>query len=43
MTMYTCTIFQSIGRTTDLKTKFAQKNMNEMNFEKISIKIKLSI
>ena len=37
--MYLCTKFQLIWRTSDFVTKFAQKNMNEKNFEKIKFKI----
>ena len=37
--MYPCTNFQLIWRTSDFGTKFAQKNMNDKNFEKINIKL----
>ena len=33
--MYTCIKFQLIWRTSDFKTKFAQKNVSEKNFGKI--------
>ena len=36
--MYPCTKFLLIWRTSDFSIKFAQKNMNEKNFEKINIK-----
>ena len=32
--MYPCTKFQSIWRTLDFETKFAQKNMTGKHFEK---------
>ena len=35
--------FQSIWRTLDFKTKFAQNYMNGKKFEKINIKIVISI
>ena len=35
--------FQSIWRTSDFDTKFAQKNMTDKNFEKINIKIVIII
>ena len=41
--MYPCTNFQLIWRASDFGTKFAQKNMNDKNFEKIKIKIVISI
>ena len=41
--IYSCTKFQLIWRTSDFGTKFAQKNMNDKNFEKINIKIEISI
>ena len=41
--MYPCTKFQLIQRTPDFGTRFAQKNMNEKNFEKLNIKIIISI
>ena len=41
--MYPCTKFQLMWKTSDFKTKFAQKNMTDKNFEKISIKIVISI
>ena len=36
--MYRCTKFQLIWRTSDFGTKFAPKNMNGWNFEKINVK-----
>ena len=41
--MYTCPKFQLISRNSDFGTKFVQKNMNDKNFEKISIKLVISI
>ena len=41
--MYRCTKFQSIRRTSDFVTKFAQKNMNEKNFQKLNIKTIISM
>ena len=41
--MYPCKKFQPIWRTSDFGIKLAQKNMNENNFEKINIKIKIRI
>ena len=41
--MYRCTKFQLIWRTSDFGTKFAPKNMNEWNFEKINVKIVITI
>ena len=41
--MYPCTKCQSIRKTSDFATKFAQKNMNDKNFEKINVKIIISI
>ena len=37
--MYACTKFELIWRTSDFGTKFAQKNMNDKNFEKTNISI----
>ena len=37
--MYPSTKFQLIWRTSDFGTKFAQKNMNNKNFEKRNIKL----
>ena len=37
------TKFQSMWRTSDFETKFAQKSMTDKNFEKINIKITISI
>ena len=41
--MYPCIKCQSIRKTSDFATKFAQKNMNDKNFEKINVKIIISI
>ena len=41
--MYPFTKFQLIWRTSDFETKFAQKNMTDKNFEKINIKIVVSM
>ena len=41
--MYPFTKFQSILRTSDFRTKFAPKNMNENFFEKINVKTVISI
>ena len=41
--MYPCKKFQSIWRTSDFETKFAQKNMTDKIFEKINITIAISI
>ena len=41
--MYACTKFQLIWRTSDFWTKFAQKNLIKKNFEKVNIKIVISI
>ena len=41
--MYPSTKFQSIKRTSDFETKFAQKNRTDKNFEKINIKIVISV
>ena len=41
--MYTNSRFQSIGATLDFGTKFAQNYMNDKLFEKIIIKIEISI
>ena len=38
--MYPGTKFQLTWRTSDFGTKFAQKNMNNRNFEKMNIKSK---
>ena len=50
MVMYSCTKIQSIWRTSDFETKFAQKkkkiaqkNMADKDFQKITIKIIISI
>ena len=41
--MYPCTKFHLIWRTPDFGTKLAKKNMNDKHFEKINIKIVISI
>ena len=41
--MYPCTNFQSICRTSDFKNKLAPKSMNDKNFEKMNIKIEISM
>ena len=41
--MYPRTKFQLIWRTSDFGTKLAQKNLNDKHFEKINIKIVISI
>ena len=41
--MYPYKKFESICRTSQFGIKFAQKNMNEKNFEKINAKIVISI
>ena len=41
--MYACPKFQLIWGTSGFGTKFVQKNMNDKNFEKISIKIVINI
>ena len=41
--MYPSTEFQSTWRTSDSEIKFAPKNMTDINFEKINIKIVISI
>ena len=41
--MYPCSKFQLIWRTSGFGTKLAQKNMNDKHFEKINIKIVISI
>ena len=41
--MYPCTKCQSIRKTSDFATKFAQKNMNDKNFEKINVKVIINI
>ena len=37
------TKFQSMWRTSDFETKFAQKSITDKNSEKINIKITISI
>ena len=41
--MYPCTKFQRIWKISDFETKFAQNNMNGKTFEKLNIKILISI
>ena len=41
--MYPCTKCHSIWRTSGFETNFAQKSMNEKNFEIINVKIVISI
>ena len=41
--MYANAKFQSIGTTSDFGTKFTQNYLNDKNFEKINIKIVISI
>ena len=41
--MCPCTKFQIIWRTSDFGTKLAQKSMNDENFDKINVKIVISI
>ena len=41
--MYPCTKFQSIWKTSDFEKKIDQKNTTDKNFEKINIKIVISI
>ena len=41
--MYPFTKFQLIWKTSDLETKFAPKNVTDKNFEKINIKIVISV
>ena len=41
--MYTNTRFQSTGTALDFGTKFVQNYMNDKTFEKINIKIVISI
>ena len=41
--MYPCTKFKLIWRTSDIRTKFAQKNVNNKNFGKIDIKFEMRI
>ena len=43
LTMYTNTRFRSTGATLDFVTKFVQNYMNDKGFEKINIKIVISI
>ena len=43
ITMCPCIIFQSIWRTLDFEAKFAQIYVNDRTFEKINIKIVISI
>ena len=41
--MCPCTKFQLICRTSDLGTKFVQKNVSDKNFGKINIKFEMKI
>ena len=41
--MNACPKFQLIWRTSDFGTKFVQRNMTDKNFEKMNIKIEISI
>ena len=41
--MYDSTKFQLVWRTSDFGTNYAQKNMNDKNFEKRNIKTEISI
>ena len=41
--MCPCTKFHLIWRTSDFGTKFAQKDMNDKNFEKRNIKFEMRI
>ena len=41
--MYTNTRFQAIGTTSDFGTKFGQNYVNDKIFEKLNIKIVISI
>ena len=41
--MYKIYRFQAIGTTLDFRTKFAQNYINDKTFEKINIKIVISI
>ena len=41
--MCACPKFQLIWRTSEFGPKLAQKNMNDKHFEKINIKIVISI
>ena len=41
--MHACTNFESIWRTSVFVTKFAQKDINKNLFEKINMKIIISI
>ena len=41
--MYRNTRFQSVETTSDFGTKFAQTYMNDTTFEKINIKIEISV
>ena len=40
--MYPGTKFQLVRRTSDFRTKFAQKSMNDKNFEKQTLNMKLT-
>ena len=41
--MYPCSKSQLIWRTSDFRTKFAPKNVNDENFRKINIKFEIRI
>ena len=41
--MHSCAKFQLVSRTLDFGTKFAQKNVSDKNFGKISIKFEMRI
>ena len=41
--MYPCTKFQLIWRTSDLGTRFKQKNVSDKNFGKINMKFEIRI
>ena len=41
--MHPYTKLQSIWKTSNIETKFFQKNMADKNFEKINIKIVISL
>ena len=41
--MYTNAKFQSVGTTSDFRTKFNQNYLNDKTFEKINIKIVIRI
>ena len=41
--MYPCTKFKLIWRMSDFGAKFAPKNLNDKNFEKVNIKFEIGI